>query len=43
MVRHGVDGKMVDLPTSIVLSSIISAILIYIIGTIVFSKYERGR
>ena len=33
---------MVDLPASIILSSIVSAILIYIVGTFVFSKYERG-
>ena len=42
MVRHGIEGKMVDLPASIIVSSIVSAILIYIVGTFVFSKYERG-
>ena len=42
MVRHGLEGKFVELPPEIILSSVISAIVIYLVGTIVFSKYERG-
>jgi lipopolysaccharide transport system permease protein len=42
MVRHGLEGKFVELPPAVILSSIISALVIYLVGTIVFSKYERG-
>ena len=41
MVRHGVEGKAVDLPSEIIISSLLITCLLYIIGTIVFSKYER--
>ena len=41
MVRHGIEGKAVDLPIEIVGSSIASIILLYLIGSIVFSRYER--
>ena len=43
MVRHGLEGKMVELPSAVILSSVVVAIAIYVVGTIVFSKYERGR
>ena len=42
MVRHALEGKSVDLPAGIILSSLICTVAMYIIGTIVFSKYERG-
>lgn len=42
MVRHGLEGKLVDLPSPIIFSSIVVAIIVYLVGTIVFSKYERG-
>ena len=42
MVRHGLEGKLVELPTAVIASSIISALALYVAGTIVFSKYERG-
>ena len=41
MVRHGIEGKVVDLPIEIVGSSIASIILLYLIGSIVFARYER--
>ena len=42
MVRHGLEGKTVELPYGIVAASIVASILFYLIGSIVFSKYERG-
>ena len=42
MVRHALEGKSVELPDSIVISSLIISFLIYVVGTMVFSKYERG-
>jgi hypothetical protein len=33
---------MVELPSAVILSSVVVAIAIYVVGTIVFSKYERG-
>ena len=42
MVRHGIEGKAVVLPEGIVLASIMASFAFYIIGTMVFSKYERG-
>lgn len=42
MVRHGLEGKIVDLPSHIIASSIITAFAMYLIGSILFSKYERG-
>ena len=42
MVRHALEGKSVDLPAEIILSSLICTVALYITGTIVFSKYERG-
>ena len=42
MVRHGVEGKIVDLPPTVIASSVITSVVIYLIGTVVFSKYERG-
>ena len=41
MVRHGIEGKAVDLPIEIVGSSIASIFLLYLIGSIVFARYER--
>jgi ABC-2 type transport system permease protein len=41
MVRHGIEGKMVDLPLEIILTSIASIGLLYLIGSYVFSRYER--
>ena len=42
MVRHGLEGKMVELPSAIIISSVMVTFAIYVIGTIVFSKYEHG-
>ena len=42
MVRHALEGKSVELPDSIVISSLMISFLIYVVGTMVFSKYERG-
>ena len=42
MVRHGLEGKIVDLPPHIIASSIIITLGTYIIGSIIFSKWERG-
>ena len=42
MVRHGLEGKAVDLPDGIVMASILVSITLYLIGTMVFSRYERG-
>ena len=42
MVRHALEGKAVVLPEGIVLASVLASLGFYIIGTIVFSKYERG-
>jgi ABC-type polysaccharide/polyol phosphate export permease len=42
MVRHGIEGKAIVLPEGIVLASILASLAFYIIGTMVFSKYERG-
>ena len=42
MVRHGLEGKAVELPDGIVAASILSSIVLYLIGTMVFSRYERG-
>ena len=42
MVRHGLEGKAVELPDGIVMASILCSITLYLIGTIVFSRYERG-
>jgi ABC-type polysaccharide/polyol phosphate export permease len=41
MVRHGIEGKSVDLPFEIIASSLIITLVFYILGTIIFSKYER--
>ena len=41
MVRHGVEGKSVDLPFEIIASSLIITLVFYVLGTIIFSKYER--
>lgn len=42
MVRHALEGKAVVLPEGIVLASVLASLGFYIIGTMVFSKYERG-
>lgn len=42
MVRHGLEGKIVSLPLEIIASSVIATIMLYVLGTIIFSKYERG-
>ena len=42
MVRHGLEGKAVELPDGIVMASIVCSIALYLIGTMVFSRYERG-
>lgn len=42
MVRHALEGKAVVLPEGIILASVLASIGFYVIGTIVFSKYERG-
>jgi hypothetical protein len=42
MVRHGLEGEMVELPSAVIISSIVVAMASYVLGTIVFSKYERG-
>ena len=42
MVRHGLEGKAVALPEDIILVSIGVSIALYVIGTMVFSRYERG-
>ena len=42
MVRHGLEGKSVDLPPEVILSSVVATLLVYLVGTMVFSKYERG-
>ena len=42
MVRHGLEGKTVELPYDIIAASIIFSIILYLIGSMVFSKYERG-
>ena len=41
MVRHGVEGKIVNLPPEIIASSLIATLVFYLLGTIIFSKYER--
>ena len=40
MVRHGLEGKIVDLPSYIIASSIFTAFAMYLIGSIIFSKYD---
>jgi len=42
MVRHGVEGNAVSLPMDIIMASIAASIALYLIGTMVFSRYERG-
>ena len=42
MVRHGLEGKTVDLPIGIITASIVTCIMFYVIGSVVFSRYERG-
>jgi ABC-type polysaccharide/polyol phosphate export permease len=42
MVRHGLEGKAVELPQGIIAASIVASIVFYLIGSMVFSKYERG-
>ena len=42
MVRHGLEGKAVELPDGIVTASILCSIALYLAGTMVFSRYERG-
>lgn len=42
MVRHALEGKIVELPSAVIASSIVITLAIYVVGTIVFSKYERG-
>ena len=42
MVRHGLEGKAVELPDGIVMASVLCSIALYLIGTMVFSRYERG-
>ena len=42
MVRHGLEGNTVDLPPYIIASSIIITLGAYIVGSIIFSKWERG-
>lgn len=42
MVRHGLMGKSIDLPMHFVYASMISILLFWIIGTMIFNKYERG-
>ena len=42
MVRHGLEGKTVELPYGIIAASIVASIVFYLIGSMVFSKYERG-
>jgi len=42
MVRHGLEGKTVELPDGIVMASILCSIALYLTGTMVFSRYERG-
>ena len=41
MVRHGLEGKIVDLPLEIIASSLIVTMVLYVLGTIIFSRYER--
>jgi lipopolysaccharide transport system permease protein len=41
MVRHGMEGKSVDLPIEIIVSSLSVTLILYVAGTIIFSKYER--
>jgi len=41
MVRHGIGGEMVTLPGPIILSSVIWMIVLYIVGAVMFSKYEK--
>jgi ABC-type polysaccharide/polyol phosphate export permease len=41
MVRHGLEGKSVDLPVEIIASSLIVTMVLYLLGTIIFSRYER--
>ena len=41
MVRHGLEGKIVDLPLEIIASSLILTMVFYLLGTIIFSRYER--
>jgi len=41
MVRHGLEGKSVDLPVEIIASSLIVTMVFYLLGTIIFSRYER--
>lgn len=42
MVRHGLEGRIVELPYGIIVASIVASIVFYLIGSIVFSRYERG-
>ena len=42
MVRHGVMGKSIDIPMQYVYSSLISIVLFWILGAMIFNKYERG-
>jgi len=42
MVRHGLMGKPIDIPMEYVYASLTSILLFWVIGTMIFNKYERG-
>ena len=42
MVRHGLEGKTVELPNGIIVASVVASIVFYLIGSVVFSRHERG-
>ena len=42
VVRHGLEGKTVDLPIEIIMASVVASIMFYLIGSMVFSRYEQG-
>ena len=42
MVRHGVEGHALDLPMYSIYSTLICVVLFYVLGTMIFNKFERG-
>lgn len=41
MVRHGLEGQSIGLPSWIIASSALFTILFYLVGTMIFARYER--
>ena len=41
LARHGLEGKATTLPSEIILMTLLFGISMWIIGSILFEKYER--